>query len=241
MTSLRLLLLALASSQVVFASTSNTIDTNTAHCENAPSWVTGSRIDRIEGKIADKLGGSDFHKIRLSFFTDQVAFRKTHDLDESVLAFTIKPENSVTIGPKVTSSDFDAVFGHELVHIILFQKYKNSIPGWLEEGLANHLAKHGKVDYAWLAKQPARDIALLAHPFGPVGSILPGGPRYAYQASQALMEMIATHCEVTDLVGMSAGKKLESYLPTLCGIEDLNAEFKKWITRKTRVSPPQLP
>jgi hypothetical protein len=48
------------------------------------------------------------------------------------------------------------------------------------------------------------------------------------------MEMIATHCEVTDLVGMSVGKKLEDYLPTMCGISDLNAEFKKWVRSKAR-------
>lgn len=211
------------------------IDTNTAHSDNAPAWVTGSRVDSIQDKVSDKLGGSDFHKIKLSFYTDQAAFRKAHGFDDTVLAFTIKPENSVSIGPRVTTADFDPIFGHELVHVILYQKYKNAVPSWLEEGLANYLVHYGKVDYRWLATQPDRDVSLLAHPFGfngratPLG---PGGARYAYQASQALMEMIATHCEVTDLVSMSVGKKLEDYLPTMCGIDDLNGEFRKWIKSK---------
>lgn len=31
---------------------------------------------------------------------------------------------------------------------------------------------------------------------------------------------------------MSVGKKLESYLPTLCEITDINAEFRKWIKKR---------
>jgi hypothetical protein len=210
----------------------HTIDTNVAHSDNAPAWVTGGRIDPIEERVADKLGGADFHKIRLTFYTDQTAFRKAHGFDDTVLAFTIKPENAVSIGPRVTTADFDPIFGHELVHVILYQKYKNAVPSWLEEGLANYLVHYGKVDYRWLASQPDRDVSLLAHPFGSNGRIMPGGARYAYQASQALMEMIATHCEVTDLVSMSVGKKLQDYLPTMCGIDDLNGEFRKWVKSK---------
>ena len=212
----------------------HSINTNVAHSDNPPSWVTSSRVDRIEEKVADKLGGVDFHKISLAFYTDQAAFRHAHGFDDTVLAFTIKPENAVSVGPRVTTADFDPVFGHELVHVILYQKYKNAVPSWLEEGLANYLVKYGSVDYRWLASLPERDITTLAHPFGASGRIMPGGARYAYQASQALMEMIATHCEVTDLVSMSVGKKLEDYLPTMCGIDDLNAEFRKWVKRKAK-------
>ncbi len=228
------LLARITAGATALAGATHPIDNNTAHSDAAPAWVTGSRIDSIEERVADKLGGADFRKISLTFYTDQAAFRRAHGFDDTVLAFTIKPDNAVSIGPRVTTRDFDAIFGHELVHVILYQKYKTAVPGWLEEGLANYLVKYGHVDYAWLASQPDRDVTSLAHPFGSNGRVLPGGARYAYQASQALMEMIATHCEVTDLVGMSVGKKLEDYLPTMCGISDLNAEFKKWVRSKAR-------
>jgi hypothetical protein len=221
--------------QLIGMGTAHAIETNSVHADTVPAWVTSARIN----KITDKMGATldwDIRKIHLSFYTDQAVFRKAHGFDDTVLAFTIKPENSVSIGPRVTTADFDPIFGHELVHVILYQKYKNAVPGWLEEGLANYLVKYGKVDYAWLASQPERDVTSLAHPYGAGGRILPGGPHYAYQASQALMEMIATHCSVVDLVTNSVGKKLEDYLPTLCDISDLNAEFKAWVKRKARKS-----
>jgi hypothetical protein len=211
------------------------IDTNSVRCDSAPSWVTASRIDKVTDRIGTALEW-DIRKISLTFYTDQAAFSRAHGLgDDSVLAFTIKPSNSVSIGPRVTTSDFDQVFGHELVHVILYQKYKGAVPGWLEEGLANYTVKYGHVDYKWLASQPDRDFTTLIHPFSAGARVAPGGPRYAYQASQALMEMIATHCDVKDLVTMSVGKKLESYLPTMCEITDLNAELHKWIRRKAGV------
>lgn len=208
-----------------------TINTNSAHVEKAPPWATSSRVDRVADKISTALEW-DIRKINVTFFSDQQTFIKAHGLDASVLAYTIKPQNLVGIGPLVTPANFDQVFGHELVHVILYQKYKDAVPGWLEEGLANYTVKYGKVDYAWLASMPERDFTSLTHPFSAGGRLGAGGPRYAYQASQALMEMIATHCEIKDLVTMSVGKKLESYLPTLCEIKDLNGEFRKWIKKK---------
>ena len=82
----------------------------------------------------------------------------------------------------------DHVIGHELVHVILRQKYKGAIPGWLEEGLANYTGKMGgKVDYKWLQTQPKVDVMTLSHPFS--GSV---GFRYHYIASTGVMEMIAS-------------------------------------------------
>jgi hypothetical protein len=128
------------------------------------------------------------------------------------------------------------------VHIIVFQKYKSAIPAWLDEGLANYAADRRNVSYAWLKTQPYRDVSTLVHPFekartdesGPykVGSAVGSGPdraRYHYEASTAVMEMIATHCDIHDLLQLSVGKKLETYLSTYCGINDVNAEFKAWL------------
>jgi hypothetical protein len=226
-----LVLLVAHSAFAAPAGAPRSIDTNSVHAENVPTWVTSSRMERVADKISNALEW-DIRKIKVTFFADQRAFLKAHGLDDSVLAYTIKPKNLVGIGPRVTPANFDPVFGHELVHVILYQKYKDAVPGWLEEGLANYTVKYGKVDYPWLASLPERDFSSLTHPFSAGGKMGAGGPRYAYQASQALMEMIATHCDIKDLVTMSVGKKLESYLPTLCEITDLNGEFRKWIKRK---------
>ena len=110
----------------------------------------------------------------------------------------------------------------------MFQKYKNAIPPWLEEGLANWAAKHGTIDYKYLASQPAVDVKTMGHPFGNGGP----GPRYHYMASTALMEMIGSHCQIHDLLQLSVGEKLEGYLGTFCDIPDLNAEFHKFVARK---------
>jgi hypothetical protein len=213
------------------------IDTNIVHAGSAPSWLKASRVDRVADQIQSKLEW-DIRKVQLRFYTDQAAFRQAHGFDDTVLAYSRKQDNSVNIGPRVADANFDQVFGHELVHIIIFQKYKDAIPKWLEEGLANYLSKHGKVDYAWLAQQPARDVRTLSHPFVAGGGAMTagGGARFHYQASQALMEMIAVHCPVTDLLQLSVGKGLERYLPTLCGINDLNAEYATWVKRKAQTS-----
>ncbi|MGK5082754.1 hypothetical protein WDW37_05555 [Bdellovibrionota bacterium FG-1] len=219
----------------LFCSHSHAFDLNEAHFDNAPKWLKPSTAQRVVDAMDAKLEW-DIRKIQVQYHENQEEFRKLHGFDDSVLAFTRGTDTSVHLGPRVVESNFESVFGHELVHVILRQKYKNAIPRWLEEGLANYLSKHGKVDYAWLASQPTRDVYSLAHPFAEARPVSTegarGGARYHYQASQALMEMLATHCPPQDLLQLSVGKKLESYLPTLCGIQDLNAEFKAWLKRK---------
>src|SRR5690606_11603914 len=123
-----------------------------------------------------------------------------HGLGGSVLALARKSSNSIHIGPRVTTENFDQVFGHELVHIISNQKYKGAIPKWLEEGLANHLSKKGKVDYKWLAAKPfPKDVTQLSHPFSGTDD----DTRYHYLASQALAEMIFSKCSMQTLLQLS--------------------------------------
>jgi hypothetical protein len=226
------------SSNVACAGGPHPIDVNAASLPNAPEWLKASRFERVVDTMESKLEW-DVRKIQARWHDDAAEFRKLHGYDDSVLAFTSGADTSVHFGPRVTSQNFDAVFGHELTHVILRQKYKNAVPRWLEEGLANYLSKLGKVDYAWLAAQPPRDATSLAHPFAEGGNssgVSTTGARYHYQASQALMEMIASKCAPQDLLQMSVGKKLESYLPTLCGINDINAEFRAWVARKARAT-----
>lgn len=216
------------------------IRTNEVLMPDAPSWLTVHQVNQVVDRIQDKLEW-DIRRIQVFWYTDEAAFERMHHLGPLVLAFTRKPDNTVYLGPRVTASSFAPVFGHELVHVIIYQKYKNAIPGWLEEGLANHLAGQGKVDYAWLNRYGFQgDVHELVHPFqgyvmGPSSLAADEQVRYHYMASQALAEMIAARCGgLEDLLQLSVGKRLETYLSTTCGIKDLNAEFRRWLKAHPR-------
>jgi hypothetical protein len=211
-----------------------TITTNEIVMTDAPSWVTESRIDRVVSKIQSFMEW-DIRKIQVRYYSDQTAFEQAHGLGPIPIAVSKRADNTVHLGPKVTKDTFDTTFGHELVHIVLFQKYKDAIPSWLDEGLANFVAQHGKVDYKWLSKQPPGDVKLLTHPFGgSAGNSSAEVARFHYQTAQALMEMISSKCDVHQLLQLSVGKKLEGYLDTYCGIPDLNIALQSWVKRKSR-------
>jgi hypothetical protein len=201
------------------------VRTNAVNMADAPDWVTPGRIDTIVDRIESLLEW-DIRRINVIWYKDEKAFEKMHGYGPTVLAISRKSDNTVHVGPRVTTTNFDGVFGHEMVHIISFQKYKDAIPRWLEEGLANHLSKRASVDYAWLAKHefPA-DVHDLTHPFNGSDDHI----RYSYMASQALIEMIASKCDLSELLRLSVGRKMENYFDTYCGIKDLTAEFKKWV------------
>jgi hypothetical protein len=202
------------------------IETNWVHSSNAPEWLMRSRVERVVEHIQPKLEW-DIRKIELVFYSDQQSFARSHTLGPVAIAVTNTATNTVRLGPKVNSQNFDAVFGHELVHVILFQKYKAAIPKWFEEGLANYLAQQGHVDYTWLSKQPIPpDVRALVHPYEIQD---PVQIKYRYQASQALVEMIAKKCDLTNLLRLSVGEKMDSYLDTYCGIPDLNAAYRQWL------------
>ena len=195
---------------------------------NAPDWLTRNRVEKIVDRMQTALEWT-VHKIYVVWFTDEAAFEKAHSLGPSARAVAQKSRNTILLGPQITSQNFDQVFGHELVHIISYQKYKEGIPKWLEEGLANHLAKNGKVDYAFLKKRSLpSNVFELAHPMsGSAADIL-----YKYEASQALAEMIAKKCDLTNLLRLSVGRNMEDYLKTYCEIPDLNVAYKKWIEKQ---------
>lgn len=201
------------------------VQTNAVEMPNAPDWVTVNRIDKVVEHIQMILEWN-IRRIKVLWYADQAAFEKAHGMGRTVVAVSMRSQNTVHLGPRVNSSNFDSVFTHELVHVISYQKYKDAIPKWLEEGLANHLGKVGKVDYDKLATHPfPKDVHELTHPFA--GS--EEGIHYTYMASQALAEMIAKKCDLQNLLRLSVGAKMESYLDTYCEIHDLNAEFKKWV------------
>lgn len=207
--------------------------TNETAFSSAPSWLTVGRINRIVGQVQRSLEW-DIRKVKVIWYDNQQTFQKVHGYGSSVLAVSRKTDNSIHLGPRVNQSNFDVTFGHELVHIILFQKYQDAIPKWLEEGLANYVAKRGKPDYVWLAAQPERDVRTLAHPYQATSSINTNS-NYHYQASTALAELIASKCNLNELLQLSMGQKLEGYLATFCRIPDINQEFKIWIKKKSNL------
>lgn len=209
------------------------IQTNEVSMSGTPSWLKEGRVNRVVERI-QRFMEWDIRKVQVVWHQDQTEFENVHHFGASVLAVTFKPENVIHMGPRVTTSNFDIVFGHELVHVILFQKYKKSVPIWLEEGLANYAAKKSDVDYRWLASQPDVDVTRLGHPFVDSANKASVTSQYHYQASTALIQMIASKCNLEDLLQLSLGTNLENYLATTCEIRDVNATFRGWLKKKTR-------
>jgi hypothetical protein len=226
---------------VPLLSSASEISTNAALFTNSPSWLTTSRVNQVIDRVQSFMEW-DIRKIKVIFHENAAEFQKLHGFGSSVAAYSVKTENSIHLGPIVRKDNFDEYFGHELVHIILFQKYKDAVPSWLNEGLANYVSKHGKVDYSWLNKRLSDflsknknfSVTSLTHPY--TNSPTPDFWLFHYQASTALIEMIAKKCNLNDLLQLSVGKKLETYLSTTCEILDINSDFQNWVKKRSQAS-----
>lgn len=211
------------------------LTTNSVSIPSAPRWLTASRVNKISDRVERVLEWS-IRRVQVRWYEQENEFQKAVALPGntvSVLAVAKRNENAIHIGTRVTSENFDAVFGHELAHIIMFQKYKDAIPKWLEEGLANYAARNGKIDYQYLENQLQKagskiDVREMSHPFKETKV----EPKFHYFASTALIEMISSKCRIADLLQLAVGQKLESYLGTFCNIKDVNSDFTKWVKRK---------
>lgn len=206
------------------------LETNEVILYNPPPWLMRTRVERVTNRIQTKLEWTT-RKTTFHYHSTPESYTAAQSLGPFALAVTSTKDgvSTVHLGPMVTNKNFDQVFAHELVHVISAQKYKGSIPSWLEEGLANHLAKHEKVDYRWLAKQSfPQNVTELAHPFRGVVSQI----SYRYKASQALAEMLDKKCNLERLIQLSVERKMEDYIKTYCEIPDLNQAFKDWVKKK---------
>ena len=206
-----------------------------------PLWLTTAQVRECARKI-ERAMEWDLRTLQVSFYSDEKAFAQAHGLNASVVATSVKSRSQVLLGPRVTQTNFSGVFGHELVHMTLAQKYALAIPDWIEEGLANYLSHHDPVDYAALQQKLAAptlktfSIRELTHPnLGRFQS------RFHYQASTAAAEMLNSRCRgIEGLLGLSVGSKMESYLSTFCEIPHLDEAFGKWVNQRadaTRVRP----
>jgi hypothetical protein len=208
---------------------SQTLTTNEIAMYNSPTWLKRPRVEQVTNRIQQKLEWR-IRKVDVHWHSTMDTYLKVHNLGPKAVAVT-KYSNeiaSIHLGPNVQESNFNALFGHELVHVILYQKYKTSIPKWFEEGLANHLSQAGKVDYKWLATQPNQDVYQLAHPFSGDSAFV----SLRYKSSQALAEMLDKKCKLENLIRLSVERKMEDYIKTYCEIKDLNQAFQAWIRQK---------
>lgn len=203
------------------------ITTNSVIINNAPDWLKTSRVETVVDRMQNKLEWT-IHRFPTYFYSNQSEFEKQHSLGSQAMAVTktSSDSQSIHLGPQVNDKNFDSVFGHELVHVIFFQKYRGAIPKWLEEGLANHLPSHDKVDYKWLVKQPfPKDVRSLVHPYQQKEFSV----SYHYMASQALAEMLDKKCGLDNLIRLSVQRKMEDYIDTYCEIHDINKSFQDWV------------
>lgn len=204
--------------------------TNCARFTNAPKWLTMNRVNNVAAPIENFMEWST-RRVEVTWYDNQASFQAAHSLGPAAIAVSFRGQNKIILGPKVTEANFNQVFGHELVHVISAQKYKQAIPAWLEEGVANHISKNGKVNYRALAGYEFQDVTELGHPMLSDANMI----QARYQASQALTEMIASKCDFRNLLRLSVQRKMQDYLANICRITDLKGDFKKWIKAKSGI------
>jgi hypothetical protein len=205
--------------------------TNCCRVHNAPAWATPLEISNIAARIEEALNWN-IRRIKVYFHDSMTSYNKESGLNFATNGFYTHTKQSVHFAPNMDRQQFEATFGHELVHVIFAQKYKNAIPRWLEEGLANFIGSKKSVDYKWLNTQFVPDVTGLVHPQHDAT-----GAKLHYQLSTATAEMIAHKCNMNDLLMLSTGKRLENYLSTFCKIKDVNLAVREWIVEKSKKDP----
>lgn len=72
-------------------------------------------------------------QVRLTWLASQEELVRSFGKEApEILAFTRKAEGSIFFGPRVTAENFSQVFGHELGHAIMAQKYRGAGNSCLE-------------------------------------------------------------------------------------------------------------
>ncbi len=218
---------------LAFAVQAKEITTNDLTMANAPDWLTRPRVEKVTDRIKTHMEGTAAKKVSVTWYSTEEDYAKAQNLGPQSAAVTKVDGGlaSIHLGPKVTNENFDEMLGHELVHVIVFQKYHGAVPKWLEEGIACYFSRTKPVDYKWLVKQPfPDDVHNLAHPFQGA----PSEVEYRYKASQAFAEMLAKKCDLEELLRLSVTRKMEDYMHTYCEIKDLNEAFHKWVVAKAK-------
>lgn len=202
--------------------------TNCCNVENAPEWLSSYTLSDIATEMESKLHWS-IRRVKVVFHNTNQSFASASNLNFIAAAFFSPSRQAIEFSPQKDLAEFTPTFRHELVHVISNQKFKDSIPRWLEEGFANYIGSKRKVDYKWLAKQSLPKASQLSHP-----STDDGGSKMHYQLSTATVEMIAGTCNFDDLLMLATGSKLTNYLETFCKIKDLDSSVAEWVVKKSK-------
>jgi len=204
--------------------------TNAARFVNPPKWLTAYKANAVVAKIEKRLEWST-RRVDVTYYSSEDAFEKALGISKSaVVAFARRSDQSIHLGPKVKEDNFTSVFGHELAHVIVFQKFKMAIPKWLEEGLANRVAENIIIDYNWLAKQSRLNVSKLGHPLDAKSEVT---LNFHYMAALGVVHMLESKCtSLRELLNLSLRSTLEDAVPTFCKIPDINSAFWKWVDSK---------
>lgn len=200
--------------------------TNCCDVENAPSWLSQYTLSDIASEMERDMGWS-IRRVKVIFHSTDAAFTRSANLNFSAAAFFVPAKQTIEIKPVKDLATFTPIFRHELAHVISNQKFKGGIPNWLEEGFANYLGTKQKVDYKWLSQQPLPAASQLAHPNSDAT-----GSRMHYLLSTATVEMIASKCNLNDLLMLTTGSKPTQYLATFCKIKNIDADAIDWVKSK---------
>lgn len=210
------------------------IVTNSVVIQNAPSWLTQGRVQQVIDRVERKLEWS-IRRTQATFYADskQMLANFSGRAAPEIMAFTKGSDLSIHIGPRVTKSNFDLIFGHELAHVVIFQKYKSAVPPWLNEGLCNSVAGYKTINYTWLAAQSPRvDITQLYHPYDPERA---SRADVHYMASLAAVKMLEKKCpSFRELLNLSLKSNINDYIKTYCRIPDLNQAFWSWVDENAK-------
>ena len=208
------------------------VQTNELTIHDAPAWLLRPKVEKITDRIQTHLEWTT-RRTPVYWHANESSFIKAHSLGAGPVAVTSKSTKGSVIhmSPRVSLLNYKRILGHELVHLIFYQKYRGAIPRWLEEGFANHLSRKSSVNYGWLAKQelPA-DVTKLGHPFKQQGVRID----VHYAVSQAVVEMLRKKCDLQNLLRLSVERKMSDYIKSYCQIPDINKAFKKWLSVKSQ-------
>jgi hypothetical protein len=207
--------------------------TNSLKIENPPSWVKESIIQKVAARIESKLEWSP-RRVNAYFYNSEQTFSDAHGFHGSpILAFYRRQTTDLHFGPRVDKNNFEMVLTHEMSHAVIAQKYKDHLPKWLEEGLANWTAKNDTVPWKDLAKlQPRMDPREAAHPFQASEFQF---TEARYMVSLAAVHFLKKECpSLRELLNLSLKSNLEKFLPTYCQIKNLKEEFWAFVDKRVK-------
>lgn len=208
-----------------------TITLNELVFKNAPAELSASTVQKVVDRISGILEWS-IRKIEIDWIRNESQFIRLHRFGPNIFAFTRKKEGQIYLGPRTTMKNFEGVLGHELVHVIIHQKYAGKVPAWLEEGMANQIAGNTDLSYRWLALQDPLTLDQMSHPFGSQNLT---EVKRRYMSSLAFTQMLQSRCgDFRELLNLSLKSKMEDFFQTYCQIGDPMAALHEWIQKKAR-------